>query len=281
MTPFECKQCLKRMHCVIILPTYNNAGTIIDVVSNVQRYCDDVIVVNDGSTDETALLLGRCKNIAVVTHKENSGKGAAIQSGFNAALRCRFHTKHSGYHARYAITMDADGQHHAEDIISFAEEIKKYPDCLLIGRRVSELTTGKIPLGNRIANRFSDFWFAVATGRRLRDTQSGFRLYPLQKIRMLCVSSRRYDFEIEVIVKSSWNRIQIRSVPVHVNYPSDRISHFHPLKDFLRITRLNTLLVLRALLWEYPLSFFRCRTFSENKSSIRQNVTHSADSNII
>ena len=279
MTPSECKQCLSRLHCVVILPTFNNAGTIIETVLNVQRYCDDIIVVNDGSTDETSQLLSSCKKITVITHRTNLGKGAAIQSGFQAALKYRFHSKHFGYHTRYAITMDADGQHYAEDITSFAEEIQKHPDYLLIGSRTLELTCGKAPLGNKFANRFSDFWFTVATGHRLKDTQSGFRLYPLQKIRSLHFTSSRYDFEIEIIVKSSWNKIAIRNVPVHVCYPANRVSHFHPLKDFLRISRLNTVLVLRALFWEYPSRFIQSLTLSNIKSFIRNNVTHSKDTN--
>jgi len=257
MTPSECKQCLSRLHCVVIIPTYNNGGTITDVVSDVLRYCEDVIVIDDGSTDETSCLLRNYKNIVIIRHKKNLGKGAAILSGFEAASKYRFRTKHLGYNAHYAITIDADGQHDAADIISFAEEIQKHPNCLLIGIRSPERTCGIIPSGNKFANDFSNFWFVVATGCRLKDTQSGFRLYPLSKIRILNLATAGYEFEVEIIVKSAWNHIEIRSVPIHVNYPPNRVSHFNPYRDFLRISRLNTRLVLRGLLWEIPWNFVR------------------------
>lgn len=160
----------RQLGIVVIIPTYNNEKTLTTVIEDVLFYVEDIIVVNDGSTDSTPTLLENYPNLHIITHPTNKGKGTALKNGLKQA-------KAAGY--RYAITIDSDGQHFASDIPIFMEEIEKEPDTLLVGAR--NLTSDNMPGKNTFANKFSNFWFKLETGVKLQDTQSGYRLYPLHK----------------------------------------------------------------------------------------------------
>lgn len=237
----------QRKICVVI-PTYNNAGTISDVVSRTLMQCRDVIVVNDGSTDGTAQLLRQMAGITLVEHTQNEGKGTALKHGLQKAIQMGF---------AYAITMDADGQHFPEDIPLLLEANFYHPGSIIIGKR--KLQGVERSGGSKFANSFSNFWFCVHTLHYLPDTQSGFRLYPLHKLAVLPLLTSRYEAELELLVSSSWNGVEIFSVPVNVYYPprEERVSHFRPGPDFMRIFVLNTFLCLLALVWGYPLRILR------------------------
>lgn len=266
----ECKAKIKDLGIIVIVPTYNNATTLADVIENIQLYADNIMVVNDGSTDETATILSRFDKIQVITHEKNRGKGRALKNGLLSAQK-------QGY--RYAITIDSDGQHYPSDIPSFVEEIEKTPDSLLIGAR--DFDSCGIPPKNSFANKFSNFWYRVETGKKLRDTQSGYRLYPLDKIGKMKYTTTRYEFELELIVFAAWKGIDVRNISISVYYPpaEKRVSHFRPFWDFTRISILNTILVTIALLWVYPLKFFRNLTWENIKTFIDREIIHSKESN--
>ena len=162
---------LKELEIVVVIPTYNNGKTLAAVIEEVYRYADDIIVINDGSTDDTANILEQYPAIRTITHPVNKGKGTALKHGLSQA-------KKEGF--RYAITIDSDGQHFASDIPCFIEAIEKEPDTLLVGAR--NLASDNMPGKNTFANKFSNFWFRLETGLKLEDTQSGYRLYPLRKM---------------------------------------------------------------------------------------------------
>ena len=127
-----------------------------------------------------------------------------------------------------------------------------------------------MPSKNTFANRFSNFWYKVETGQELSDTQSGFRLYPLEKLQNIHFITRRYEFEVEIIVRAAWRGVNVENVPIKVYYPpvEERVSHFRPLHDFTRISILNTALVLYALLLYYPWKFLQALTYSNIKNFI-------------
>lgn len=236
-----------RAICVII-PTFNNAGTIADVVNSAKDYCDDVFVVNDGSDDGTAEILSGISGIHVVSSERNRGKGHALKMGFNEALKEGF---------AYAITMDADGQHFAKDIPLFLEANRKWPGSVILGQRKKEnIVRSK---GSNFANSFSNFWFFVETGKKMEDTQTGFRLYPLKKLYGFRMMTSRYEAELELIVFAAWHGVGIHSIPVDVYYPpkEKRVSHFRPGPDFTRISILNTVLCFLAVLYGLPLYLLR------------------------
>lgn len=265
------KERMATLRCIVIIPTYNNAGTIAQVIEDVKKYTDDIIVVNDGSTDKTSEILSLVDNITVIDYPNNKGKGAALKLGLSKAYEL-------GY--RYAITIDSDGQHYAEDIPTFIERIEQKPDSLLIGAR--NLMADNMPSKNTFANKFSNFWYKVETGQTLVDTQSGFRLYPLEKLQNIHFITTRYEFEVEIIVRAAWRFVNVENVPIKVYYPpvEERVSHFRPLHDFTRISILNTVLVLYALLFYYPWKFLHSLSFSNIKKFIDKQVVHSKDTNI-
>ncbi|MGM9738275.1 MAG: DUF2062 domain-containing protein [Candidatus Cryptobacteroides sp.] len=257
---------LKDLQCCVIMPTYNNAGTLAGVIQEILSYCADLIVINDGSTDGTAeILRSFSSRIKVLTHPFNWGKGAALKNGLEYALQLGF---------RYAVSIDSDGQHYPSDILRFAEAIREHPDTLLVGAR--NLRADGMPGKNTFANRFSNFWFKVETGVRLDDTQSGFRLYPLHR---LDLSDRHlttgYEFELEILVFTAWNGTEVRNIPVNVYYPpeGERVSHFRPIKDFTRISILNTLIVFYCLFWKWPVDYIeRMKHLPDSNSRISAAV---------
>ena len=234
--------------CVLI-PTYNNAGTLHAVISEVLSYSPNVIVVNDGSTDNTQRILDEFgDSVKVVSYRENKGKGTALKKGFEYA-------ESSGY--EYAITIDSDGQHYASDIPEFVKAIVETPGSLIIGER--DLTNVDINGKSSFANKFSNFWFAVQTGKRLRDTQTGYRAYPLNKLYGLALLTSRYEAELELLVFASWHGVNLRSIPIRVYYPpqSERVSHFRPALDFTRISILNTILCVAAVVYGLPVRIYK------------------------
>lgn len=269
-TPIVWPEKLANLGIVVLLPTYNNGSTLQSVLDAVRMYTSDIIVVNDGSTDNTAEILGGYTGIQVLGYDRNRGKGHALKMGLNEATSRGF---------RYAITIDSDGQHYADDIPVFIREIENNPDSLLIGGR--NLSMENMPGKNTFANKFSNFWFKLETGIALADTQSGYRLYPLEKIRGIRLFTRKYEFELEIIVRAAWRDIAVQNVPVRVYYPpvGERVSHFRPFRDFSRISVLNTYFVLVAFLWIWPMRFFRGMTKENIKRFIYTNITRSGESN--
>jgi glycosyltransferase involved in cell wall biosynthesis len=255
--------------CVIV-PTYNNHKTLKRVLDSVLQYTSNVIVVNDGSTDTTEQILETYPNLVQIHHSKNSGKGLAIRNGLKKALELNYD---------YAITIDSDGQHFASDIPSFIETLETNSDELLIGCR--NMTHEDVPKKSSFGNKFSNFWFWFETGNRLEDTQSGFRMYPLRKIPKRYFTNK-FEFEIEVIVRSAWKGIPVRNIPVQVLYdPEERVSHFRPFKDFTRISILNTVLVTIALIYIKPRDFFRKIKKKGLKKFFLENILNSSDSNEI
>ena len=247
-------------HICALIPTYNNAGTIADVVTRVAQQMDHIIVVIDGSNDNTREILSSLHSplsslnspqgaqLTILDYPQNAGKGRALQRGMRKAEEMGF---------THVLTIDADGQHFPEDIPLLYRAHSIHPDAIIVGSR--GLEQENMPARNTFANRFSNFWFALQTGLRLPDTQSGFRIYPLQTTRGRRLMTARYEAELLLLVLSAWANVHIQPVPVRVAYqPADkRVSHFRPAYDFTRISLLNTLLCLLALIYGLPRRWWR------------------------
>lgn len=235
-----------------VIPTYQNAKTLLKVVADVHRVVDTVFVVDDGSNDGTAALLDKATSNErpekVLTHPKNCGKGAALKTGLTYACQQGF---------RYAVTVDADGQHRADDIPALLKAVEEEPDALAIGSR--GLQHENMPAKSTFANRFSNFWFALQTLQRLPDTQSGLRVYPLRRLHGLRWMSARYEAELTLLVFSAWAGVKLLPVPVSVYYPprDQRVTHFRPGRDFTRISVLNTLLCFLMVVYGWPRIFCR------------------------
>ena len=258
----------ERHRAAVLIPTYNNAGTLGAVLNDVLTYTPHIIVVNDGSTDETNTVLAQFPSLQVVSYSPNRGKGIALRRGFAHAVK-------QGYD--YVITMDADGQHFASDLPSMLEQAEIRPGTLVIGAR--NLHQENMPGKSTSANKVSNFWFRVTTGLKGPDTQSGYRLYPLFRMRKMRFFCTKYEFEIEVLVRSAWKGIKVDWVPVKVYYPppEERVSHFRPVPDVTRITILNTVLVLITFLYIKPRDLVRFLLKKENWKKIWKEEVLKAD----
>ncbi|SEN66376.1 Glycosyltransferase involved in cell wall bisynthesis [Flavobacterium sp. CF108] len=253
--------------CVIV-PTYNNHKTLKKVLDSILDFTQNIIIVNDGSTDETNEILKQYLQFTQIHHPKNLGKGRALRNGFRKAIEMNF---------EYAITIDSDGQHFASDIPGFISAIQNEPNSLLIGSR--NMTQENVPKKSSFGNKFSNFWFKFETGIELQDTQSGFRLYPLKLIPKRFYTNK-FEFEIEVIVRSAWKGIVVKNIPIQVLYdPAERVSHFRPFRDFTRISILNTVLVANALLYIKPRDFFRRAKKKGFKKFFLEDILESNDSN--
>jgi glycosyltransferase involved in cell wall biosynthesis len=248
MSALPVAEVFDRKKVCVLIPTYNNSKTLASVISGVQQYTSNIIVVNDGSTDDTAGILNNFRDLAIVSYSTNQGKGHALQMGFKKAVEL-------GYD--YAISIDSDGQHYADDLPAFLEMLEQHPRAIIIGAR--NMDQASVPGKSSFGNKFSNFWFRLETGIKVSDTQSGYRLYPVSLLHSLRYFTTKYEFEIEVLVRAAWMGIEVVQVPVKVFYAEKekRVSHFRPFRDFTRISVLNTFLVIITFLWIKPRDFVR------------------------
>lgn len=184
--------------CVII-PTYNNEKTVAVVIDKVLKIIQnntEIIVVNDGSTDSTKKQLQAYKNkVVLIEYAKNVGKGNALRKGFEKAIEL-------GY--KHALTIDSDGQHYPEDIPLMMNSLSENPGNVIMGSRNMNQST--VPGKSSFGNRFSNFWFYAETFIKLPDTQTGFRIYPLDPIKKMRLFTTKFELEIEVIVRLAWKK---------------------------------------------------------------------------
>jgi glycosyltransferase involved in cell wall biosynthesis len=230
------------LDCVyVVIPVYNNAATIYDVATQCRLILDHILVIDDGSTDCDIVSLFKNTDIKVLRHEKNQGKGKALMSALDFLKTAD---------ADFMITIDADGQHRPEDIRKFLPHLNE--ETVLVGCR--DFTVANIPEKSKFGRNFSNFWFKVETGKNLSDCQSGFRAYPVKLIAQLGLKGKYYDFETEVITRAVWAGLRIKEVAIDVYYapPGERITHFKPFKDNLRITLMHIRLIARRLfLWPH------------------------------
>lgn len=263
------KQKFKQLNCCVVIPTYNNQKTIEAVIVSTLEYCNDLIVVNDGCTDGTANILLKYPQLHIVKHAQNQGKGMALRNAFKKAVDLGFD---------YVITIDSDGQHFPNDFIVFLDKIEKEPGSLIIGAR--NMTVDNVPTKSTFGNKFSNFWFWAETGIKLPDTQSGYRLYPVQRMKKIWFFTTKFEFEIEAIVKSAWRSIPVVSVPVSVYYApqEERVTHFKPSRDSTRISFLNAYLTILALAFWRPVMLLRAFTWKNFKKMWKEQIVASHES---
>jgi glycosyltransferase involved in cell wall biosynthesis len=237
----------------IIIPTYNNEKTLRRVVLEVMTIVpkESIIIVNDGSTDSTSEILNEFENqVLILKNEQNKGKGFSLRKGFKKAIELGFEN---------AITIDSDGQHYPEDIQLIIEKGFENKGAVIMGSRNME--QDGVPQKSSFGNKFSNFWFKIETWITLPDTQTGFRLYPLEPLRKMHLFTNKFELEIEVIVRLAWKNVKFVPVQIRVKYdPDERVSHFRPGRDFFRISVLNSILVTFALIYYYPKKFLSIET---------------------
>lgn len=230
---------------VVVLPTYNHGATVVGVLDGLVELDIPIVVVDDGSTDDTQSRLSRWTDenpdlrVRVCIHAKNSGKAAALRTGFRAARELG---------ATHAATIDADGQLEPGDVPLLIERVRADPSALVLGRRPERMVD--CPRRCRIGREYASLALYVESGLRLSDSQCGLRIYPLDLIDAIPCSSSRYSFEAEIIARAAWAGCRVIDVPVRCRCFADenRVSHFQPWRDSLRQAGMHLRLVARALI---------------------------------
>lgn len=223
----------------VIIPAYNHAPTVEKVIAEALKLDLPIFVIDDGSTDDTYERICRLPDICILRHKKNMGKGAALMTGFSEASKT----------ADWAITLDADGQHNPRDAETLMLAAGKNQKAIIVGHRTGMDGPG-VHWTSRFGRKFSNFWVRASGGPAVSDSQSGFRIYPLPEAADWEIKSKRFEFEVEVLVRARWKGTQIFEVPVGVSYlpPGQRISHFRPWVDFLRNAKTFTSLIMQRII---------------------------------
>ena len=223
---------------VVVIPSKDNVATIVEVAAACRAHEVEVVVVDDGCVDGTGDAARAVPGVTVLAHPHNMGKGAALNTAFHHAW---------GAGHTHAICLDADGQHDPADVPTFVEKCRDDPWAIHAGVRDMSTAPGRSQFGMK----FSNWWTWVETGHRLGDTQCGFRAYPLEPVLRLGLGDGRYEWEVEVLVRSLWQGVAVRDLPCRVFYPpeEERVSSFRPFWDNVRISLLNTRLVTLRVLW--------------------------------
>ncbi len=231
---------------IVIAPTYNNGRMLAAVMDHISAQGLPVLVVNDGSTDDTAGILDRWVAASVggpqrqvVTHPTNRGKADALRTGFAKALQQGF---------THAITIDTDGQLDPTQIADLLTAAEQSPDALIVGDR--DQTALDYPSKSRAGRRISNLMVRIESGLHVSDSQCGFRVYPLERLASLSCHVDRYGYETEILTRFAWAGGEMRHVPVRCIYdvPGGRISHLHPRNDTLRGIAMHAWLLVRSVL---------------------------------
>jgi predicted LPLAT superfamily acyltransferase len=238
------------VRAIVCIPTFNNETTILNVIEGcINKTNLPILIMDDGSkypvkkiiedSDNTKVKNLLDKRIFIHRNKLNNGKGTALQEAFNICVSKNY---------THLISIDGDGQHHPDDINFFIKEIKKSPWSLIIGKR--KFSGENVPTSSKFGRKFSNFWVKYQTGCTTEDSQSGFRSYPLFFVQNMKFFTKRYDFEIEVLIRLIWKKVSIKEITIDVYYPpeDERISHFDKLWDNVKISILNTIFVIVSLL---------------------------------
>jgi glycosyltransferase involved in cell wall biosynthesis len=220
------------MKTCILIPGYNESRMIGQVVTNARKIIDDVVVIDDGSRDNTAQI-AQDAGAYVIKHEVNKGKGAALRTGFQYAID-------HGYDA--VITMDSDGQHDPDDIPGFLATVEKIGSGIIIGTRMGDIST--MPLIRRFTNKLTSFSASILARQKIEDSQSGFRLITTDVIKTVRLETAGFETESEILIKASKAGFRIASVPIKTIYGEEK-SKIKPMRDTYKFLRL----LFRSLRW--------------------------------
>jgi glycosyltransferase involved in cell wall biosynthesis len=221
------------MKICAIIPAFNEAQAIAGVIKGVRGFQVDAVVIDDGSTDETSLI-AEIEKAHVIRHRQRSGKGLALRSGFDYALR-------QGYDLVF--TIDADGQHDPADMPGFLDKIKEYDCSVVIGNRMN--SPKGMPFIRVITNKFMSSVISALCGRRVSDTQCGYRLFTSDAIAAIDIRSHKFEIESEILIKLARAGFRIYSFPIRSIYGGET-SKIRPLKDTFRFIRFILRLIFKG-----------------------------------
>lgn len=226
---------------LVVIPAYNESATISPLLTALLPYCANIVVVDDGSSDDTVTQVQQFP-VTLIQHTQNQGKGASLVDGMRYAIDHGF---------AQVITMDADLQHDPQDIPKLLQAHQQQPKKLIIASRLLEQDNA--PKGRLFANRFANFWVSWAAGHRVIDSQSGFRLYPVELLKQVNIpydKTRSFVFESQIVIAAAGLGYLSVAVPIKSHYPEKRrASYYRPGKDTWLITKMIAAHLLRHFLY--------------------------------
>jgi glycosyltransferase involved in cell wall biosynthesis len=231
---------------IILIPSYNEGNRIGDVVRKCLNCNLDILIINDGSTDNTVEILKEFEDqknnkVTVLTHQVNMGKGEALKTGFNYVVS-------NGYFG--VITIDADGQHDVGEIKDFLAEIDKNDPDLIVGSRFGN--TQGMPFIRRFVNRSTSWIISEIAGKKIEDVQSGYRFLKTTVLKNIKLETKNFDTEPEILLKAGWFNFKITNIPIKtIYYLAEFKSHVNPIKDTVKFFKL----VFKSISWKR--SFFK------------------------
>lgn len=232
---------------VVLIPSYNPGGKVFETVRAAREQWEPVWVVVDGSTDGTGAALQEMAladpGLRVLIRAKNGGKGAAVLDGLMEASAQGF---------THVLTMDSDGQHPADRIAAFMADSAAHPDAMILGEPVFDTSAPSIRVKGR---KISNWWANLETlWSGIHDSLFGFRVYPIAPLLRLMRSSlwmRRFDFDVEAVVRLSWAGVPARNLPAQVKYftaSEGGVSHFHYGRDNVLLSSMHARLFTGFLL---------------------------------
>ena len=229
---------------IVVAPSYNNAGTLADVLTRIAATGLPILLINDGCTDATEDVFDHWQtenpevDAIMLRHPHNRGKAAALRTGLRTAMK-------AGY--THAITIDTDGQHDPELIPALLDLAQASPAAYVLGVRNSR--HADYPARSRLGRRLSNLFIRLECGLKVSDSQCGMRVYPLELVRTVRCRAGRFGYETEMIARAAWAGCPIVEAPINTRYlPQDqRVSHFHPWWDTLRGIAMHARLLLRTI----------------------------------
>ncbi len=222
----------------VVIPVFNNARTLRKIICSIREYHDQIIVVNDGSTDESSEILQSIDGIQVVESEKNRGKGAALRDGFRLAAGSGF---------THAITFDADGQYTAEVIQKFIDCVNEEPETIWTGTRsFQKQDSGDHSSSFSTGNLLIRCWYYMSTGLSIKDPMCGLRAYPLEFVNSLQYrTGDSFEFELEILLLAAWHHLPVKNIPIGVCQSKEgNNSQFRTVSDCIRIVRTMGILYL-------------------------------------
>ncbi len=220
------------MRVCVIIPAYNIEETLSGVIRGALEYVREVIVIDDGSTDTTFTKANQT-GAKVLKHERNKGKGEALHTGLEYALKKGF---------EQIILMDGDGQHDPHEIPRLLAAAQEPGADIIVGSRMENVKD--MPRERLVVNKIGSFFTSLLAGQKIPDSQSGYRLVKSKVLKAITLTSRRYDIESELLIKAGKRGFGIKSIPIKTIYRQE-ISHFHKFWDTLRFIKL----ILKGLWW--------------------------------
>lgn len=212
------------MKTCVIIPTFNESKNIAEIVKQLRAQNLDVLVIDDGSSDQTHIIAEK-HGATVIRNIKNEGKGASLIKGFSYVLSKDFHA---------VITMDGDGQHLVEDIPYFIRLAQYSDSSIIIGNRMHK--PKNMPLTRRVTNKFMSWLISAIAKQHIPDTQCGFRLIKREVLEKIKLSSRKYEIESEVLIKGSKLGYKIEAVTIKSVYNGNK-SQINPFIDTIRFIK--------------------------------------------